>query len=686
MSAAVVTVELMTGPAAHTEQLALLKRQVRTKRPKPVSAPAAKLPVARVAVDLPLAHLDRPFDYLVPETMAEQAVPGCRVKARFSGRDVDGFLLDRVERTEHAGPLTALRRVVSAEPVLSPQVAALARVVADRYAGTLADVLRLAVPPRHARVEAEMPAAPPAPLDVPLETLTEPWVATTGGPAFVHRLASGQSPRAVWTATAGEDWPAHLAAAAAATRAAGRGSIVCLPDARDVARVDAALMALLGPGAYVVLTADLGPAARYRAFLALLRGHVQIVVGTRAAAFAPVHDLGLVAMWDDGDDLFAELHAPYPHAREVLTSRAHLQQTAVLLSGRSRSVESQLLVESGWAVALSAPREQARATAPQVHIAGESDRELERDSAAEVARMPRRVFEVVRTALETGPVLVHAPRYGYQPALACAACRQPARCARCSGPLATVTASGPPQCRWCTQAATGWACRHCGGAALRAPVVGSLRTAQEWGRSFPQTTVLTSGGDRVLDTVDPQPAIVVATPGAEPRASPDGYAAAVLLDTWLTLTRPDFGAAEEALRRWLNVAALVRPGSDGGRVIAVGEPSAPALQALVRWDPAGFATRELADRRSAHLPPAARVATITAPAEVVAEALGQLTLPPRAEVLGPVDIGRETVRLVVRTPSDRGRALTRALQHLQATRSSRKLSPVRVHIDPAELV
>lgn len=677
----------MTGPSAHSEQLALLKRQVRTKRPQPVSGPAATLPVARVAVDLPLAHLDRPFDYLVPETMAEQAVPGCRVKVRFSGRDVDGFLLERAERTDHPGPLAALRRVVSAEPVLSPQVAALARVVADRYAGTLADVLRLAVPPRHARVEAEAAmAAAPGRLDVPAEALGAPWSAEPGGPALLRRLASGQSPRAVWTAPAGADWPAHLAAAAVAARAGGRGSIVCLPDARDIAQVDAALTALLGRGAHVVLTADLGPAARYRAFLALLRGHASIAIGTRAAAFAPVRDLGLVAMWDDGDDLFAELHAPYPHAREVLMLRACLERTAVVLASYTRSVDSQLLVESREAVALSAPRAAVRAAAPQVHIAGDDASDLGRDAAAGATRMPRRVFEVVRTALESGPVLVHTPRYGYQPALACAACREPARCAHCSGPLATLTSSSSPQCRWCTQVATRWACRHCGGAALRAPIVGSVRTAQEWGRSFPQTTVLTSGGDHVIDSVDPQPAIVVATPGAEPRASPDGYAAAVILDTWLSLTRPDFGAAEEALRRWFNAAALVRPGADGGRVVAVGEPSTPALQALVRWDPAGFAARELADRRSAHLPPAARVATITAPREAVTEALGQLEPPPGTEVLGPIEVSGEAARLVVRTPTERGRALARALQQLQATRSSRKQPPVRVQVDPTELV
>src|SRR5450756_3044101 len=104
-------------------------------------------PVARVAVDVPLAHLDRPFDYLVPERLAADAVPGCRVRVRFHGRLVDGYVLERADASEFGGPLLPLTRVVSAEPVLSAEVAGLARAVADRYAGTLADVLRLAIPP-----------------------------------------------------------------------------------------------------------------------------------------------------------------------------------------------------------------------------------------------------------------------------------------------------------------------------------------------------------------------------------------------------------------------------------------------------------------------------------------------------------------------------------------------------------
>lgn len=117
--------------------------------------PAERDPIARVYVDVPLAHLDRTFDYQVPEHLDAAAVPGCRVRVRFAGQLVDGFLLERGETTEHVGRLAYLERVTSSEQVLSGQLAALARQVADRYGGTFLDVVRLAIPPRHARVEAE---------------------------------------------------------------------------------------------------------------------------------------------------------------------------------------------------------------------------------------------------------------------------------------------------------------------------------------------------------------------------------------------------------------------------------------------------------------------------------------------------------------------------------------------------
>src|SRR5439155_1739475 len=111
--------------------------------------PAALNPIARIVVDVPLAHLDRTFDYQVPDKLDEAVVPGCRVRVRFAGQLVDGYVLERAETTEHTGRLAFLERVTSSEPVLSPRLAALARAVAERYGGTLIDVLRLAMPPPH---------------------------------------------------------------------------------------------------------------------------------------------------------------------------------------------------------------------------------------------------------------------------------------------------------------------------------------------------------------------------------------------------------------------------------------------------------------------------------------------------------------------------------------------------------
>ena len=660
------------------------KARARTGRARQKRAaaaePAAVDPVARVLVDVPLAHLDRPFDYAVPATMADAAVPGCRVKVRFAGQDVDGYVVERAATTEHQGTLTPLRRVVSAEPVLRPEVAALTADVAARYAGSRSDVLRLAVPARHATTEQQPSPPAPAPAVHDASAGEAAWRDHEPGAAFLRHLADGGSPRAVWGVAPGTDWPDLLAHAAAATYASGRGALVCVPDGKDVERVDRALGRVLGGGHHVALTADAGPARRYADFLAVSRGARRVVVGTRAAAFAPVHDLGLVAIWDDGDDLHAEPRAPYPHTRETLLLRAEREQAAALVGGFARTVEGQYLLRSGWAAGLAAPRAVLRERA-RVVVAGASDHDLDRDVHARASRMPRQVHDTIREAIGAGPVLVQTPRAGYAASLACERCRTPARCATCSGPLAIPAPTEPPACRWCATPAPGWTCPACGHHGLRAPVLGDARTAEELGRSFPRTRVRTSSGDAVLARVDDRPAIVVATPGAEPVAE-RGYAAVVLLDTWLLLGRTDLRTAEEALRRWTNAAGLVRP---GGRVVVVGDASHPAVQALVRWDLPGFAARETAERVAAHLPPASRLATISGAPGAVDDAVTLLDAPPGAEVLGPVAAGDEESRVVVRVPRAQGSALSRSLGDLQRLRSSRKLEAVRIQVDPPSI-
>ncbi len=662
-----------------------VKASKQAKGPKTL-APAADKPVARIAVDIPLAHLDRPFDYLVPERLAAQACTGARVRVRFAGQLTDGFVLDRVSTSDHQGRLAYLERVVSPEPVLTEEIAGLARAVADRYAGTLADVLRLAVPQRHAATESAPRAGPAAP---PSRPEPGPWDRYPAGRTFLDAVAGGRPARAAWTALPGATWPDEIARAAATCASASRGTVIVVPDARDLARVD---VALAGTGAgHVTLSADLGPAERYRRWLAALRGETLVVAGTRAAMFAPVRELGLVVLWDDGDDLHAEPRAPYPNAREVLALRAHRAGVAALIGGFARTAELAQLVESGWARSLEPDRATLRSAAPLVRPAAD-DAELARDEGAVTARLPSLALRTARAALARGPVLVQVPRRGYLAAIACERCRAQARCARCGGPLRLTGAHEVPDCRWCGALAAGWTCPRCGHDGIRAIVTGAARTAEELGRAFPGVQVRTSGGDGVIAAIPDHPALVIATPGAEPLAQ---YAAALLLDGWALLSRPSLRAGEEALRRWLAAAALVRP---DGTVLVHADAALPATQALIRWDPAGFAERELADRAELGFPPAVRMAAVTGSAAAVASLLSGIAPGlevPGLEVLGPVPAERggaaadetEQVRALVRAPRSQGPALARALHAAQAARSARKEGGgVRVQLDPAEVI
>nr|NLD40854.1 hypothetical protein [Actinomycetales bacterium] len=530
------------------------------------------------------------------------------------------------------------------------------------------DVLRLAIPPRHATVErnavvTEVPVEAPAPAG--------DWAQYTGGLAFLSHL-EGRSPvRAVWTALPGvvdarPRWSHELRAPVAATLRAGRRVLVLVPTTNEVELVAAALSDL---GPVERYHGELEPAPRNRAFLGILGGAAAITVGTRSAAFAPVPDLGLVVVWDPEDDSLTERHAPYPAALGVSALR---KGCALLVGSLSRPVVAQQLVEDGHAVAISAPRDVVRAAAPRVHAP------LPADVRGDARRIPSAAFDLVRGALESGPVLVHVPRSGYLRSVRCGSCGARVRCRHCGGPL-SIPPRGGAQCQWCDrpQQVT---CPECGSMRLAAYAVGSERTTDELGRAFPGVPLtLSNGRVGITRAVDSRPRLVIATPGAEPVAD-RGYAAALILDAAVATARPELAASAQALDRWIHALSLVRSVGDGGSAMILGEPDPGLAQACVRWDPAGWARRELAERDDLHFPPAWRVARIQGTPAALREVSAEAAERAGCDMLGP---SGET--LLLRVPRGRGRTLTTALRDIQAERSAKKEEPVRVQIDPADL-
>ncbi|WP_394937846.1 primosomal protein N' [Psychromicrobium sp. YIM B11713] len=659
---------------------------------------AGQLPIARVLIESSLPHLDRPFDYRVPPELDHSAQPGVRVKVRFAGQELNGFLLERAATASTERRLAPLSKVVSPLRVLTPEILHLANSVAARYAGTVSDVLRVAVPPRMAKAEQGFVAvedvAPPVfPLRPELFRgyhLAQP---------FMEHLAAGGSPRAALSALKayGESsWHHQLAQLIAVCAGSGRGAIAVVPDQRDLDLLCAAVSELLGEQSYVRLTADDGPTPRYRSFLKLLSGECKIALGTRSAAFAPVKNLGLLCCWDDGDDLLIERRAPYQHAREVLLLRAEQQGAALLLAAFSRSTEVERLLKTGWIQSITPQRSTTRKLAARV-VSTTDSFETERDPLAALARLPHRAWEIAQQGLLSGPVLVQVARGGYLPAMACETCRQSARCRHCAGPLGQNQAGAEVQCRWCGTPENNFNCQHCGGQQLRRTVSGAGRTAEELGRAFPQAQVISSAGDHVKAAVPDKPALVVATVGAEPVA-PQGYAAALLLDGDTLMRRENLRAAEEAARRWFSAAALVRSAEEGGTVVLTASQS-EAAAAMVRWDPAGFAEREFAQRSELGLPPAVRLVAVTGSVLAVKDFVARLEIPqkhPAVRVVGPTLIALPAAasepedaeyRTLVFIPYASAQSLLAEIRAVKASLSaSRHPEPVQIRCDGVDVL
>ena len=103
--------------------------------------------VARVAVAAATYAIDKPYDYLVPASLAEKAVPGVRVTAPFGrgNRASEGVILAVGQESRRTG-LKALTEILDEESVLGPLQIKLALWLRERYFCTLYDAVKALLP------------------------------------------------------------------------------------------------------------------------------------------------------------------------------------------------------------------------------------------------------------------------------------------------------------------------------------------------------------------------------------------------------------------------------------------------------------------------------------------------------------------------------------------------------------
>lgn len=638
---------------------------VARKRVKPVVKKIVEItetnPIARVRVNVPVSHLDRDFDYLVPAAIETQCRIGDRVRVRFSGKLADAIVVDRIAESEFT-KLSPIERGIG--PALTPETLDLVRAVADRYVGMFWDVVRAAVPNksqagenRKKTIKAETSASH-----------LNAWASYSQGSDLLGKLSAGECVRVVWASAPASLWWEEMAELVHALQESDSeaGIILLVPDAPSIERLVGVI-----PNAEIIST-HLGQGQRYKNFLEVLSGRGRIVVGTRSAVFAPVENLKAIIMWDDFNDAYSDAHAPYWDAREVAALRSHRTNCSLIVGGFSRSVTTQSWCESGWCESITASKPVVDAL--RSHMRTLTDTAIERDPHQ--SRIPQLAWQAIKESLPLGPVLVSVGRRGYIPAFLCTECGERAMCA-CGGAIQQGNKNLGGEQLTCSRCGTGgWHCA-CGGTQIKALAIGAERTAEELGRAFAGTPVVWSQQEHMVTDVDSQSRIVVATQGAEPFAE-NGFAAIVIVDMFahsISLT-----ASESLVRRAFSAAVRARVGAP---IVVTGDPGQRESQAVARWDSPWFAGRELLDRTHAHLPPSTRVALIIGERDAVLAVAAKVQESVTARLMGPIDGENSKVFLMVRRAD--GNALSQALFQTMRTRSADpKNSFVRIHMDPRD--
>ncbi|RUP87182.1 primosomal protein N' family DNA-binding protein [Dermabacter sp. HSID17554] len=643
-----------------------------------------------------LAHLDRAFEYAVPDTLGAVA-PGMRVRVRFSGREHEALVRDRYELPETTRPLAPLLKIVSEDRLISEGMFRVCEEVAKRYAGSLSDVLRLAVPARSAAAE----KAHRARLERDRDTSAHaPGTAHTRGPdplpdersyrakfaglgAFLEHSRGGEAtPRAALVLDPVDSW-ISLVIEALRSLDSDAGAIILASDQRDVDRLARALTKSAID--HVQFGSAQGPHARYTAFLSALDGRARVVIGTRSAVFAPVRNLRMIVVWDPDDDLYEEPRAPYPHARTVALTRSFHKRCSLLYVSRAPSDFARYLTLAGTLAALEPVPAPHASTHPRIELMDAYLRE--REGASGFSRLPSHAHAVIRRGLAEGPVLVHVPRAGYAPALACRFCGTKATCVQCHATLA-APGRGELSCSVCARRYGQYRCHECGGADLRPLVLGQERTAADLKRSFPHATLHVSGGaSGIVDDADVHDGdLVIATPGAEPQVT-GKYAAAVIVDASASLGRAEYNADTETVRRYSHVIGATRTFDCGGQVLVVGPDQHPALRSLVLVRSNAFIDRVLEERTELGLPPSSKVIEVRGERAACSDFLERFEAPKSTEIFGPTEAASFGIdaeaRVILRCPVNRASELVEAARATMLVRSAKKLpGSLRLQVDP----
>ncbi|TME57170.1 MAG: primosomal protein N' [Chloroflexi bacterium] len=581
--------------------------------------------IAQVAVEARVGSQSGLFDYAVPEALTGVIEIGHRVRVPFGKRTVTGFVyaLDQGPTVLELKPIEAL---LDAEPVLPAVLVELAGFVAAHYQVPLDEVVRAVVPPRvRAVIKRSVKRRRQSRILRQAAQVSHPAVIALepGQEAARERIAVALTRQEsevflLHGVTGSGKTEVYLALLEQVLAKEGQ-ALVLIPEIALTPQTVGRFAARF-PGRLAVLHSALTEAERAAEWWRIRRGEADIVIGPRAAVFAPLPRLRLIVIDEEESSAFKQDRIPRYHAPTVARWLARRTRSVLLLGSATPSVVTYAGALSGRERLLELPHRAQGRPLPPVTIV-DMRKELQAEQFGPLSRPLREAIGESLARREQSILFLN--RRGLATFVLCRDCGQARECPHCSVALVYHAALNRLQCHYCgSTEPLPRRCPACGSRYIKSFGIGTERIEQEVRSLFPAARVLRLDRD-VMKTPDAADLIFDQMMSGEadvlvgtqlvakgldlPRVTTVGV---VNADT--SLHFPDYRSSERTFSLLTQVAGRAGRGSAASSVfIQTYTPDHPAIKHAQYHDYRGFFREELEVRRAYRFPPFAELIVAT---------------------------------------------------------------------------
>lgn len=272
----------------------------------------------------------------------------------------------------------------------------------------------------------------------------------------------------------------------------GRQAMLLIPEIGLTPQILRRFRSLFGERV-AVIHSGLSQGQRLDEYKRIKNGSADIVIGTRSAVFAPLDNIGIIIVDEEGERSYKSDSSPRYMTHDVARQRCGHHKAVLLLASATPSVESYYLAEKGVYRLLEMNKRYSTSPLPEVSIV---DMNLEREDGNRTEFSRKLAEELSRNLANGEQSILLLNRRGYHTVISCCDCYQPVYCPNCSVPLTYHKKNDKLMCHYCGYVREKiTVCPSCGSERLRNMGFGTQKLEEELAVYFPQARVLRMDAD-----------------------------------------------------------------------------------------------------------------------------------------------------------------------------------------------